>query len=80
MDSLFPIRAIELFARDVCINYSSANQASYLSQFVGVEGFVTAITDMFPKFMSRKWYREIFTGITCIFMFFIGLSMVTNVS
>ena len=49
-------------------------------QFVGVEGFVTAIVDKFPNQLRRGYRKEIFIGIVCIISFFIGLSMVTNVS
>lgn len=53
---------------------------SFVFQFVGVEGFVTAIVDMFPNQLRRDKRREIFIAIVCIVSFFIGLSMVTNVS
>ncbi|XP_064636559.1 sodium- and chloride-dependent taurine transporter-like [Lineus longissimus] len=48
------------------------------SQFVGVEGFVTSIVDMFPKQLRVGHRKEVFIGITCLVKFFIGLSMVTN--
>ncbi|CAC5382395.1 SLC6A6 [Mytilus coruscus] len=48
------------------------------SQFVGVEGFVTAIVDYFPHQLRRGKRREIFIGCVCIFCFTIGLSMVTE--
>ncbi len=49
-------------------------------QFVGVEGFVTAIVDVFPHYLRRGYRKEIFIGCVCLVSFFIGLSMVTNVS
>lgn len=50
------------------------------SEFVGVEGFVTAVIDLFPDFFRKKgqYRREIFIGITAIISYLIGLSMVTN--
>ncbi|XP_076446332.1 sodium- and chloride-dependent taurine transporter-like [Babylonia areolata] len=46
------------------------------SQFVGVEGVVTTIVDQYPHFLRRGYRREVFVGLLCIVMFFIGLSMV----
>ncbi|XP_046331791.2 sodium- and chloride-dependent GABA transporter 2-like [Haliotis rufescens] len=48
------------------------------SQFVGVEGFVTAVVDMFPHFLRQGHRREIFIACVCTMSFFIGLSMVTE--
>lgn len=50
------------------------------SEFVGVEGFVTAVVDLFPEFFRKKgqYRREIFIGATAIVSYLIGLSMVTN--
>ncbi|KAI0226901.1 Sodium- and chloride-dependent taurine transporter [Lamellibrachia satsuma] len=47
------------------------------SQFVGVEGFVTACVDAFPILQSTK-NRHIFLVCTCIANFCVGLTMVTN--
>ncbi|KAK2168453.1 hypothetical protein NP493_1231g00013 [Ridgeia piscesae] len=47
-------------------------------QFVGVEGFVTAIVDMFPNQLRRDKRREIFIALVCFVSFLIGLTMVTN--
>ena len=49
------------------------------SQFVGVEGFITAVTDLFPKQLAVGRRRELFTASVCIACFLIGISMVTNV-
>lgn len=48
------------------------------SQFVGVEGFVTAVVDVFPKQLYRKNRREIFIAVVSLVSFILGLSMVTN--
>lgn len=49
------------------------------SQFVGVEGFVTAVVDIFPQFFVAKYQKEKFIAYVCIFSYIIGLSMVTKV-
>ncbi|XP_033121702.1 sodium- and chloride-dependent GABA transporter 3-like [Anneissia japonica] len=48
------------------------------SQFVTVEGFVTAIADFFPRYLRRGYKREIFVLIVCASSFLFGLSMVTR--
>ncbi|XP_031570668.1 sodium- and chloride-dependent GABA transporter 2-like [Actinia tenebrosa] len=48
------------------------------SEFVGVEGFVTAIVDMFPGYLRRGYRKEIFIGVMSTFWFFMGLFMVTE--
>lgn len=50
------------------------------SQFVGVEGFVTAIVDLFPRILRKPGRREILIFITIAISYIIGLLMVTNVS
>ncbi len=50
------------------------------SQFVGVEGFVTAVVDLFPGYLRYGRRREWFIGGTCLVSFLIGLTMVTRVS
>ena len=52
----------------------------FVLQFVGVEGFVTAVVDVYPNFLRRGKRKEIFILICCMISFFVGLSMVTNVS
>ncbi|XP_078594952.1 sodium- and chloride-dependent creatine transporter 1-like isoform X1 [Branchiostoma floridae x Branchiostoma japonicum] len=47
------------------------------SQFVGVEGFVTAVVDMIP-YLRRGYNRELFIAGLCVFNFLLGLTMVTN--
>lgn len=48
------------------------------SQFVGVEGFVTGILDLFPGKYYMRWRREIAVAICCLLCFIIDLSMVTQ--
>lgn len=48
------------------------------SEFVGVEGFVTAIVDLFPNHLRRGHRKEIFIALCSAFWFLIGLSMVTE--
>ena len=52
----------------------------YFVQFVGIEGVVTAIVDLFPHFFRRGYRKELFTAFVCIMWFVIGLSMVTKVT
>ena len=48
-------------------------------QFVGVEGFITFLTDLYPTVFRRGYRREILIGVVCAICFLIGLSMVTEV-
>lgn len=50
------------------------------SQFVQVESVVTAIVDLFPNFLRRGKRREILVGVVCLVDFFIGCTMVMEVS
>lgn len=47
---------------------------------MGVEGFVTAIVDLFPNHLRRGYRKEMFIGFMCIIWFLFGLSMVTEVT
>jgi SNF family Na+-dependent transporter len=49
------------------------------SQFVGVEGFVTAVVDLWPSLLRRGHRREIFIAAVALVSFAIGLLMVTEV-
>ena len=50
------------------------------SQFVGVEGFVVAITDMLStRFALKKNVREWITLAVCVISCLFGISMVTKV-
>lgn len=48
------------------------------SQFVGVEGFVTAMVDLFPGYLRVGKRREWFILWTCVVSFCVGLTMVTR--
>lgn len=48
------------------------------SEFVGIEGFVTAIVDLFPQHLRRGYRKELFTAFVCAVWYLIGLSMVTE--
>lgn len=50
------------------------------SQFVAVEGFVTAVVDVFPRTLRKGHRREYFIFFVCLLSFVLGLSMVTRVS
>lgn len=52
----------------------------FFLQFVGVEGFVTGILDIYPGKYSFRYQREIAVAISCTMCFIIDLSMVTQVS
>ena len=46
------------------------------SQFVAIEGFVTAVVDMFPRFLRKGSRRKYFILYTCLLSFLIELSVV----
>ncbi|XP_068754235.1 sodium- and chloride-dependent taurine transporter-like isoform X1 [Montipora capricornis] len=48
------------------------------SEFVGIEGFVTAIVDLYPQHLRRGYRKELFTAFVCAVWYLIGLSMVTE--
>ncbi|KAH3838912.1 sodium- and chloride-dependent taurine transporter-like isoform X5 [Dreissena polymorpha] len=48
------------------------------SQFVGVEGFITFMVDLYPDVFRKGHRREILIGIVCAISFLIGLSMVSQ--
>uniref|UniRef100_A0A8C5AJ25 Transporter n=1 Tax=Gadus morhua TaxID=8049 RepID=A0A8C5AJ25_GADMO len=49
------------------------------SQFVGVEGFVTGMLDLYPGRSYHRYKREIAVAICCFLCFIIDLSMITQV-
>ncbi len=51
-----------------------------LFQFVGVEGFVTAIVDVFGSTLRKGYRKEIFIAVSCFVMYLVGLSMVAEAS
>eukprot|EP00064_Thunnus_orientalis_P015458 superscaffoldBa00002867_g15511 len=55
-------------------NWSKLQEA----QFVGVEGFITGILDLFPGKNYHRYKREIAVAICCLLCFIIDLSMVTQ--
>ena len=40
---------------------------------------MTAVVDLFPRFLRRGYRKELFTAFVCVIWFLIGLSMVTEV-
>ena len=50
------------------------------SQFVGMEGLITAIVDVYPRYLRKGKRREVFIAFISIISFLLGLTMVTDVS
>ncbi|XP_005993605.1 sodium- and chloride-dependent GABA transporter 2-like [Latimeria chalumnae] len=48
------------------------------SQFVGIEGFVTAITDLYPTIFRKGKRRELLILAVCVISFLMGLLMITE--
>ena len=48
-------------------------------QFVGVEGVVTFVVDLYPNVFRRGYRREMLIAVICIISFLVGLSMVCQV-
>jgi len=48
------------------------------SEFVGIEGVVTGVVDLFPQHLRRGHRKELFTAFICCIWFLLGLSMVTE--
>lgn len=56
------------------------SNTTYVFKYLS-SGFVTAIMDQFDyhPFFKHKYSREMFAAILCVFSFFLGLPMVTEV-
>lgn len=65
-----PFWAVQFFAMVLLLGIGS--------QFVSVEGFITAVVDLFPGYLRVGKRREWFIGFTCLFSFLVGLTMVTR--
>lgn len=50
-----------------------------MPQFVGVEGFITGILDLFPQPGAGSLRRELTAALCCVICCLIDLSMVTQV-
>jgi len=48
------------------------------SQFVTMEGFFTALMDIYPRLFRKKYSKELFILMWCCIWYAIGLTMITN--
>ncbi|XP_033724579.1 sodium- and chloride-dependent taurine transporter-like [Pecten maximus] len=48
------------------------------SQFVQMEGFITAIVDQYAHVLRRGYRKELFIALVCFVSFLVGLSMVSE--
>ncbi|OQV24309.1 Sodium- and chloride-dependent GABA transporter 2 [Hypsibius exemplaris] len=48
------------------------------SQFVTMEGFFTAIMDIYPRIFRLKYSKEVFIFVMCFVWYLLGLTMITN--
>jgi SNF family Na+-dependent transporter len=65
-----PIWSVLFFFMVLCVAVDS--------QFVCVEGFVTAVMDQFEHHLQFRYAREIFSAAVCLLSFLLGLCMVTE--
>ncbi|KAK2549901.1 Sodium- and chloride-dependent GABA transporter 3 [Acropora cervicornis] len=65
-----PLWSILFFFMVILLGLDSENE------FVGVEGFVTAIVDLFPYQLRRGHRKELFIALCSVIWYLIGLSMV----
>lgn len=61
-----------------CLFFSMVILLGLDSQFVGVEGFITFMVDLYPQIFRKGYRREILIGVVCVICFLVGLSMVTE--
>ncbi|XP_060572147.1 sodium- and chloride-dependent taurine transporter-like [Ruditapes philippinarum] len=61
-----------------CLFFSMVILLGLDSQFVGVEGFITFMVDLYPQVFRKGYRREILIGVVCVICFLVGLSMVTE--
>uniref|UniRef100_A0A8C4N4X8 Transporter n=1 Tax=Eptatretus burgeri TaxID=7764 RepID=A0A8C4N4X8_EPTBU len=48
------------------------------TQFVGVQAFVTAFTDLFPKTLKTQLRKNIFLSVCCIMKLLLGIYLITS--
>ena len=49
-------------------------------QFVGIDGFVSAVVDIYPKVFRKGYRREILIAVLCLLWYVMGLWTITEVS